>query len=188
MEISGAREISPSRRHGRTRFLAETRWHGFRPNHRAEGPMAAIIRRILVPTDFSPASDHAISYATSLARTFGAPLYLVHVVQDDRQYQDARQVVNRIAATRTLGAPRVIGEVRVGDPATSIAEAAQRYGADLIVMATRGRTGLSHAISGSVAEAVIRTARCPVLVLRDSGKVRVHVVTGERSGTFAGAA
>ena len=62
----------------------------------------------------------------------------------------------------------------MGDAAESIRDAARHYGADLIVMATHGRTGLSHAISGSVTEEVIRTASCPVLVLRDSGTVRVH--------------
>jgi universal stress protein A len=149
--------------------------------------MSAIIRRIAVPTDFSPASDHAIAYASSLARTFGASVYLIHVLQDAGQYEEARRIVSRSAATMASGVPRVVSEVRIGRPAESIAEAAQRYGADLIVMATHGRSGLSHVISGSVAEEVIRTACCPVLVLRDSGKVRVHRPAEERRA-FAGVA
>jgi nucleotide-binding universal stress UspA family protein len=136
--------------------------------------MPSAIRKICVPTDFSEASDRAVTYAAALARGFGASLYLVHVLKDHTEYHAARTALARIAATRAGNAACLATEVRMGDPAECIRDAARHYGADLIVMATRGRTGLSHAISGSVTEDVIRTAWCPVLVLRDSGTVRVH--------------
>ena len=148
--------------------------------------MRSTIRKIAVPTDFSDASSRAVTYASGLARGLGASLYLIHVLKDHEHYQNARAALGTIAGTLADGVDVVTTEVRMGDPAESIAEAARHYGADLVVMATHGRTGLSHAISGSVAEAVIRAACCPVLVLRDSGKVRVHRAASDNS--LAGAA
>ena len=136
--------------------------------------MPSAIRRICVPTDFSEASDRAVTYAAALARGFGVSLYLLHVLKDHTEYHAARTSLARVAATRANTVGGIATEVRMGDAAESIRDAARHYGADLIVMATHGRTGLSHAISGSVTEEVIRTASCPVLVLRDSGTVRVH--------------
>jgi len=136
--------------------------------------MASPIRKICVPTDFSEASNGAVTYALALARGFGASLYLIHVLNDHAGYHAARAKLAEAAAALDDGLGGIATEVRMGDVAESIGEAARHYGADLVVMATHARTGLSHAISGSVAEAVIRTACCPVLVLRDSGTVRVH--------------
>ena len=136
--------------------------------------MSSSIRKICVPTDFSDASERAVTYALALARGFGASLYLIHVLKDHARYHTARTTLAETAAALDDGLGGIATEVRIGDVAESIGEAARHYGADLVVMATHGRTGLSHAISGSVAEDVIRTACCPVLVLRDSGTVRVH--------------
>lgn len=132
------------------------------------------IRRIAVPTDFSEASDRAISYAAALARRMGASLYLIHVLKDQSQYHDARTRLATLANTLTGGVRRVAIEVRDGEPAESIAQAAMHYGAELIVMATHARTGLPHLFLGSIAEDLIRTACCPVLVLRDSSTVLIH--------------
>ncbi len=63
----------------------------------------------------------------------------------------------------------------VGDPATAIAQAAEREGADLIVMGTHGRTGLTRLLMGSVAEAVVRKARCPVLTVKHPAEVPAEV-------------
>jgi nucleotide-binding universal stress UspA family protein len=73
-----------------------------------------------------------------------------------------------------LGCAQITIEARSGDIDEEITNAVIAYGADLIVMATHGRSGVPHLLFGSVAERVIRTASCPVLVMRDSGKVRVH--------------
>lgn len=136
--------------------------------------MTSEIRRIAVPTDFSPESERAVAYAAALARRMGSALYLVHVLKDLDSFHEARERLSTLASRLALGTRRLTLDVRTGEPAESIAEAAERYGADLVVMATHGRTGLAHMVSGSVAEEVIRNADCPVLVLRDSGTVRVH--------------
>lgn len=136
--------------------------------------MTAQIRKIVVPTDFSDASDSALSYAASMARDSGASLYLLHVVRDQAGYHGARERLALLADRFAAGVPRVATEVRDGDPAESIAEAVLHYGADLVVMATHARTGLSHLLSGSVAETLIRVAACPVLVLRGTVPVPVE--------------
>jgi universal stress protein A len=138
------------------------------------GAMTSEIRRIAVPTDFSPESEKAVAYAAALARRMGSALYLVHVLEHPHSYHEARERLAMLASRLAIGTRRLALDVRTGDPAEGIAEAAERYGTDLIVMATHGRTGLSHVVSGSVAEEVIRRTECPVLVLRGSGKVRFH--------------
>ena len=150
------------------------------------------IERIVVPIDFTIASARAAAYAQALARPTGAALYLVHVLPPavaaarargtsaspvadprEREYQEAR-VRLEILGRRLGAAPRVTTEVRTGEIAESIAEAAVHYGADLVIMATNGRTGVSHLLAGSVAERVIRRGPCPVLVLRAPGTAKVH--------------
>jgi nucleotide-binding universal stress UspA family protein len=136
--------------------------------------MTSEIRRIAVPTDFSPESEKAVTYAAALARRMGSALYLVNVLKDPVGYHEAREQLAALASRLAIGTRRVALDVRTGEPAEGIAEAAERYGVDLVVMATHGRTGLAHMVSGSVAEDVIRRTECPVLVLRGSGKVRFH--------------
>jgi nucleotide-binding universal stress UspA family protein len=136
--------------------------------------MTSEIRRIAVPTDFSLESEKAVAYAAALARRMGSALYLVHVLKDLAGYHEARERLAMLASRLAIGTRRFALDVRTGEPAESIAEAAERYGADLVVMTTHGRTGLAHMVSGSVAEEVIRRADCPVLVLRDSGTIRFH--------------
>ena len=135
------------------------------------------LKAILVPTDFSEASDRAVEYAADFAGQVGASLYLVHVLRDQSHYHLARARLGAVADRMTDGMSRVAMEVRHGDPSTSIAQAAMRYGADLIVMATHARTGLAHLLTGSVAERLIRLADCPVLVLRDTATVRIDLQT-----------
>jgi nucleotide-binding universal stress UspA family protein len=72
----------------------------------------------------------------------------------------------RLDAEKLVGAPRVTAEKAVGEPAAEILEAAREARADLIVMGTHGRTGLEHALMGSIAERVVRRAHCPVLTVR----------------------
>lgn len=131
------------------------------------------IRKIAVPTDFSPASDRAVSLGAGLARRLGASLYLIHVLDDQSRYHEARDLLVSVANRLTGDVPHVTIDVRDGEPAESIAEAAMHYGAELIVMATHARTGLPHLVLGSVAEALIRSACCPVLVIRDSSPVQI---------------
>jgi nucleotide-binding universal stress UspA family protein len=148
--------------------------------------MTTNIRSILVPVDFSPASEQSVDYACGLARRLGASIHLLHVVEGTMtgdlhwepyseetaaHFERLRQEGGaRLAATaaRIEGhRVRTTREVRGGNPATEIKKAALDYGADLIIMATHGRTGLSRALLGSVAEEVVRSAWCPTLVIRE---------------------
>jgi nucleotide-binding universal stress UspA family protein len=130
---------------------------------------------ILVPTDFAPASDEALVFAQDLARKQGARIFLLHVVQAplaippppapeadlelERREMRARA---RLDLLRKGLPPGSDYELTRGDPTEAILAAATRIQPDLIVMATRGRTGLARALLGSVAESVLRRARCPV--------------------------
>lgn len=132
-------------------------------------------RHLLVPTDLSPFSLSILRYAVEIADLFHARLTVVHVV--DRRAEQAhqsdaereRQAKAAIdALLHQLGAEgRSIGIViRHGPAAAEIVRCAQERTADLIVMCTHGRTGVRHALVGSVAEKVVRTSACPVLTMR----------------------
>lgn len=142
---------------------------------------------ILVPTDFSGLSCEAFSWATLLANEFNAKILIVHVILERAavemtaqpgnpwekvlEREDKAMIENfqscllsdftQAVETQTL--------VEVGQAAERLIEAAKEKNADLIVMATHGRTGLSHALMGSVAEKVVRQAPCPVLTVRPKG-------------------
>ena len=135
-------------------------------------------RKILFPTDFSHTGDSALELATTLARERGAKLLIVHVEEPPAAYgagemyygmpdpvtEDLRKMLEQVGPPD----PQVPCERRLitGDPATAIANLAQEEGVELIVMGTHGRTGLMRLLMGSVAEAVVRHAPCPVLTLR----------------------
>jgi universal stress protein A len=147
------------------------------------------LTRILAPTDFSEHSNHALGYAADLARQFRARLVLVHVVSNDalesiskahvpphpvdKVYEDLTQEVREQYAKHVAPEVRKILETEIlvlpGVPYLEIVHAARVERVDLIVMATHGRTGLSHALMGSVTEKVLRKAPCPVLSIRPVG-------------------
>jgi universal stress protein A len=144
--------------------------------------MTASITRILVPTDFSDSGDAALVYALNLADQLGATVRLVHVFEDPDAislYSHAyvpmpaemradiladirRQLTARTTAT---GRKDVTTEVLTGPAAKTIVNCAIEQQSDLIVMGTHGRHGVAHLLMGSVAERVLRTAACPVLVV-----------------------
>lgn len=143
------------------------------------------ITHIVVPVDFEAASDAALAYAKTLAAHFNASLAVVHVYQDPfaraafapevygaarpELGEAARQDVHaRLHALVHAGEVPRGAHVAVlsGQTAQAIVEYAARCGASLIVMGTHGRRGLAHAVLGSVAEHVLRTAPCPVLTVQ----------------------
>ena len=143
--------------------------------------MSSPIERIVVPTDFSHASEAAVDYAGELAIRLPATVHLVHVIDElltpeiarapaklvaalhEWLYLDARAKLARAAeALEPLGV-RTTSEVRVGLPMTEIVLAANKARADLIVMATHGPDASTEPPSRRVADYVIRHARCPVL-------------------------
>jgi len=148
------------------------------------GPFA--IRKILVPLDFSEHSKKALQYALPFAQQFQAKLLLITVVEprvypvdtmivppameDDsaEAIQAARSAMKTIVDTLALPA-ELLEEpiVVVGRPYVEITDTAARSGADMIIMATHGYTGLKHVYLGSVTERVVRHAPCPVLVVRE---------------------
>lgn len=142
------------------------------------------ITTILVPTDFSEYSRQALSYAEILAKTFDAKIVLIHVI-DTVSYAVTEsvqwtEVYARLEATiqpmldgliREAEKRGVAAESKLtqGVPYDQIVKTAENVNADLVVMATHGRTGMPHVLLGSVAERVLRLARCPVLTVRSRG-------------------
>lgn len=140
------------------------------------------IRKLLCPIDFSPASREALEEAVDLARQHQAELTVVHVLAPvpvgvpealidpsyvQRLYDDvAGELAVWKQQAETMGAPAVKARRLDGTPWDAVVETARAEGHDLIVMSTHGRTGLSHALIGSVAETVVRHAPCSVLVVR----------------------
>lgn len=122
-------------------------------------------RVILLPHDFSPCSVQAERLAIELAEVHGARLLLLHV-EETASERDHKAHLDHIAATLRARGLTVETEALVGDLAATILEQAHKLGADVIVMGTRGRTGLERLLMGSVAEDVLRRADVPVVTLR----------------------
>jgi nucleotide-binding universal stress UspA family protein len=141
------------------------------------------IRRILVPTDFSDCSEHAIKYAADLALELGARIVVLHVVEpiitgDIYGFGEIAGLEAELRRSATLRVQRTVaqlerrgirsrGFVESGAAASTILDHGGKS-ADLIVMGTHGRSGFSHLLMGSIAEKVVRGARCPVLTVRES--------------------
>jgi nucleotide-binding universal stress UspA family protein len=140
-------------------------------------------RKILVPIDFSDHSSAALDVAIDLARTYGATLHLLHcypidpgaispygiVIPEgfDRDVREAAGVqLARWADKAATAKVPVEQHLSSMFPAESIARSADEIGADLIVMGTRGLSGLRHVLLGSIAERVLRLAHCPVLTAK----------------------
>ena len=139
------------------------------------------LERILVPVDFSDCSIDALEYAAVVAQQAKASLLLLHVLEPvsygldftlghSRTREQVREAwtkrLEELASSLTVTHAPVEFQLRGGLPADSILDSAQTLPCDLIVMGTHGRRGISHTISGSVAEAVLRKAVCPVIAVR----------------------
>jgi nucleotide-binding universal stress UspA family protein len=143
------------------------------------------LTRILCPTDFSAPAERALEAGAELALHFQAELVLFHVVAalpslppsmagSSASVEELRagigaEGVRALEALRAARVPAEVAcrvEVREGDAAEEIVHAAEELGVSLIAIATHGRTGWRHFVSGSVAEKVVRTAPCPVLAFR----------------------
>ncbi len=144
--------------------------------------------KIMVPTDFSVHAKEAARMGIELAKRFEAQLYFLHVFQsvayvlpEGYMLYSAPQLAEilddldkMIAAEKSdalrAGVRHAEAELVEGVPATEIVRFASDKGCDLIVMGTHGRTGVKHALLGSIAEKVVRGAYCPVLIVRPSAK------------------
>jgi nucleotide-binding universal stress UspA family protein len=141
-------------------------------------------RKILVPTDFSNDSDAALRMALSIAATYQARIFLLHVIskQSLADYCLDQNLVDRflnesivfsneklqevIDKNQQRGNIKVIPDIRNGQPYEEILKEASDRKIDLIVIASHGKTGLQKYFIGSVTEKVMKEAKCPVLLIR----------------------
>lgn len=148
------------------------------------------LRNILLPTDFSEPSLVATRYALEFARRFGAKLHLLHVIEDPVVYLPmfesyplpSREEFEQFAQTRLDNwiLPDDAQGIEIarqwvhGAPFVEILRAIEREQIDLVVLGTHGRGFAAHLLMGSVAEKIVRKARCPVLTVRPEEHQFVH--------------
>lgn len=174
--------------------------------HRAPRVVPHASAPILAPVDFSEHSIEALWTASQLARLYGAPLELVHVIEEPGPYpafyhealtyQTAKDITRGVqerteselkqVAAQACIEPSAI-HVRVGRPAQQIIEVAEERGAAMIVMATRGLTGLASIFMGSVTEKTLRHTPCPILTLKKADVWRAAPAYAARQNGTNGA-
>jgi nucleotide-binding universal stress UspA family protein len=145
--------------------------------------MTIDVRRILVPLDFSENSRAVLEWAAHLAEEHHSPVVLLHAYHLPVEFQqlegaylpedfwanvrsETEQTLARYAEELRARGLEVETVAREGYPATVIEEEAERQAADLIVIGTRGLSGLKHLLLGSIAERVVQRAPCPVLTVK----------------------
>ncbi len=132
--------------------------------------------RVLLPVDFSEHSEECMREAARLLFSDQAPeIHLLYVLHTPTDYSDwtgnptaevEKHLDEFIERTKPVAADEIEHTVKTGHPSTEITKYAAAHKCDLIMMATHGRTGLSHMLLGSTAEQVVRHAPCPVLTIR----------------------
>jgi universal stress protein A len=142
------------------------------------------IKKILVPTDFSPPSRKAFHYALRFAEDFGSEITFLHILEpvmpltfegltmpspaaEIESSEAAKSLKALVASARARGIAGVRAIFRRGFASHEIVEAAKDLDVDLILIATHGYTGWKHFCIGSTAERVVRAAPCPVLIVRE---------------------
>ncbi len=146
------------------------------------------IKKILVPTDFSPSARDAVLYAVDLAKTFGADLVVMHALepvlaypvygietpitipQQDEVRKSIDVQMKKLLENDIKGAVRTKTLVREGRAPVEIVRAAKEEHVDLIVIGSAGYSAFTYALLGSTAEKVARKASCPVLLYREKGR------------------
>ena len=148
------------------------------------------IRSILLPTDFSECASYALNYASSFARQFGAKIICLHVIEpiipavgytgladplpltdvSEQLEESAERELPKISDCQECHDLCVEEVIARGDAAAEIVRIAKEKEADLIVIASHGRTGLGRIFFGSTTESVVRHAHCPVLVVKPPQK------------------
>ena len=147
------------------------------------------LQQIVVATDLSDNSLQAVSYACSLAEQFGSDVHLLHIVVhpfvefaeasqrdfarkfseiEQQQLEAAKESLEGMTTEPLSDPVRLSRITRSGFPVTDIPRYVDETNSDLLVLGTHGRTGLKHVLMGSVCEAIVRHARCPVLTVRSS--------------------
>jgi universal stress protein A len=151
------------------------------------------ITRLLVPVDFSPSARAAVDYATFLAGKHAAEVTVLHVWEAagyvggdalsmlpigaggppgwEQARGDVQREVELFLGKAGVSPRKTAVRVEAGEPSDTILRIAKEVQADLVVMGTHGRAGLSRLLIGSVAEAVLRRSTCPVLTIRVPSKL-----------------
>ncbi|MFM8987004.1 MAG: universal stress protein [Planctomycetia bacterium] len=137
------------------------------------------LKTVVFPTDFSTASDAALVHAEALARQQAARLLIVHVEEPPLAYgggelyyglpePNSERILKMLEDVKPSD-PSVpfAHRLTMGDPAGEVVRIAADENAEMIVLGTHGRTGMTRLLMGSVAEAIVRRAPCPVLVYRE---------------------
>jgi len=161
------------------------------------------IKHILTATDFTAPSESAVQVASELATTFKASLTILYVFEYARGLysntalysgeliepvlEDAESRLSELMSSISKEIPEATARIRQGNPYEEILAAARESEVDLIVMGTHGRTGLSRAVLGSVAEKVVRLSPVPVLTVRQSEE-QTPVIAKVKSKTKEAAA
>lgn len=143
-------------------------------------------RTILFATDFSESSDHAFRYALSMAKRFNSRLVIVHIINEpvdlrgfyvphisfdkleEEIEEGAQKMMEKFCRTHIRDYDDFESFIVPGIPYEEIIKKGTESSADLIVMATHGRTGLDHVLFGSTAEKVVRKSPIPVMTIRKS--------------------
>jgi len=144
-------------------------------------------KNILVPTDFSKFSDEALKEAADIAVQFKSKIYLLHVYNEgisqcvadyclpdetvalieNDAFQTAKERMEKeVKAIEDDKKVDIVFDIIKGFPYETILNEQKRQGIDLVVIASHGRTGMLHNLIGSVAEKVVRSATCPVLLIK----------------------
>ncbi len=142
------------------------------------------VKRILAPVDFSEVSHQSLDEATSLAGQLGASVVILHAVEPvyfagtmfgpeinvphlvEEQRRAAKSAMEKMLGRLQKKGIAATGLVETGIPQDVILKTAEAKNCDLIVMGTHGRSGVTHLLLGSVAEKIVRSAKCPVLTVR----------------------
>ncbi len=146
------------------------------------------IKKILFPTDFSECAKTAQEYAWALAGQFQAELHVLNVLADVMMMMpepgsalslpqnylldlktEAEKALDKVFPDAAKSGRKVIRVLRMGNPFVEIVRYAAETNIDLIVVGTHGRGAIAHMLLGSVAEKVVRKAKCPVLTVRPAG-------------------
>lgn len=150
------------------------------------------LKQVLVATDFGDASDAALVYGREFARTFGARLHVLHVMENVflrpmvENPHAVREAAWRLLNERLTDADRNEGRAQAvletsDHPVDAIVAYARKEAIDLIVVGTQGRGAMAQLLVGSVAERVVRTAPCPVLTVRHPEHEFVHSDRGQQA-------
>jgi nucleotide-binding universal stress UspA family protein len=141
-------------------------------------------KTILVPVDFSEASERALVYALDLAKSTGGTVHVMHAFElpiigfpdgtlvataemAAKIVDSAQSSLSALVAKYESTSVPLTAALKQADPRAAILAVAKELDAELVVMGTHGRRGLAHALIGSVAESVVRTSPIPVLTLRE---------------------